>query len=157
MEDSIRSVPHGLEIWSLRVVTLWGVFLLIWRPELLLRALTFVLCNTFYHLRLEHAERLPDYGPVLIVSNHVSFLDALFIMGLKARKVTILIHSNFYRMTGFKWFFRWIGALEVPNANQPKQMQKFFDRVHRVLERGGVINTTSWTVRECRRSFGRSR
>ena len=137
--QEICSVPHGLEIWSLRLVIAWGMLLLIWRPELLLRALTFILCNTFYRLRLEHAERLPDYGPVLIVSNHVSFLDALFIMGLKARKVTILIHSNFYRMPGFKWFFRWIGALEVPNANQPKQMQKFFARVHRVLERGGVV------------------
>ncbi|MBE6402968.1 MAG: hypothetical protein E7039_04530 [Lentisphaerae bacterium] len=137
--DEVRATPHGLELYSQYLLIAWGVFLLIWRPELLLRALTFILCNTFYHLRLEHAERLPDYGPVLIVSNHVSFLDALFIMGLKARKVTILIHSNFYRMPGFKWFFRWIGALEVPNANQPKQMQKFFDRVHRVLDRGGVV------------------
>ena len=60
-------------------------------------------------------------------------------MGLKARKVTILIHSNFYRMKGFNWFFRWIGALEVPNANRPKEMQQFFARVHKVLERGGVV------------------
>ena len=137
--QKICSMPHGLEVYSQYLLIAWGVFLLIWRPELLLRALTFILCNTFYRLRLEHAERLPDYGPVLIVSNHVSFLDALFIMGLKARKVTILIHSNFYRMPGFKWFFRWIGALEVPNANQPKQMQKFFEKVHRVLDRGGVV------------------
>ena len=137
--QKICSMPHGLEVYSQYLLITWGVFLLIWRPELLLRALTFILCNTFYRLRLEHAERLPDYGPVLIVSNHVSFLDALFIMGLKARKVTILIHSNFYRMPGFKWFFRWIGALEVPNANQPKQMQKFFEKVHRVLDRGGVV------------------
>ena len=70
--QEICSMPHGLEVWSLRLVIAWGVFLLIWRPELLLRALTFILCNTFYRLRLEHAERLPDYGPVLIVSNHVS-------------------------------------------------------------------------------------
>ena len=137
--NEVRAIPHGLETYSQYLLMAWGFFLLIWRPELLLRALTFILCNTFYRLRLEHAERLPDYGPVLIVSNHVSFLDALFIMGLKARKVTILIHSNFYRMPGFKWFFRWIGALEVPNANQPKQMQKFFERVHRVLDRGGVV------------------
>ena len=135
----ITGVPNGLETWSQRIVLLWGLLLLVWRPELLLRTLTFILCNTFYRLRLENAERLPDYGPALIVSNHVSFLDALFIMGLKARKVTILVHSNFYRMKGFKWFFRWIGALEVPKANQPKQMQKFLDRVHKVLNRGGVV------------------
>ena len=131
--------PNGLEVWSLRIVLCWGLLLLVWRPELLLRTLTFILCNTFYRLRLENADRLPDYGPALIVSNHVSFLDALFIMGLKARKVTILIHSNFYRMKGFNWFFRWIGALEVPKASQPKQMQKFLDRVHKVLNRGGVV------------------
>ena len=137
--DFISSIPHGLELWSQRIVIAWGIFVMLWRPELLLRLLTFILCNTFYRLRLEHADRLPDYGPVLIVSNHVSFLDALFIMGLKARKVTILIHRNFYRMPGFNWFFRWIGALEVPNANRPKEMQQFFARVHKVLERGGVV------------------
>ncbi|MBE6380209.1 MAG: hypothetical protein E7047_04700 [Lentisphaerae bacterium] len=137
--SQITSMEHGLEIWSLRLVVCWGVFLLAWRPELLLRSLMFLLCNSFYRLRLKHAERIPDYGPALIVSNHVSFLDALFIMGLKERKVTILVHRNFYRMVGFRWFFRWIGALEVPNTNRPKAMQKFFDRVHKVLNRGGVV------------------
>ena len=131
--------PNGLEVWSLRIVLCWGLLLLVWRPELLLRTLAFILCNTFYRLRLENADRLPDYGPALIVSNHVSFLDAIFIMGLKGRKVTILVHSNFYRLKGFRWFFRWIGALEVPKATQPKQMQKFLDRVHKVLNRGGVV------------------
>ncbi|MBE6369887.1 MAG: hypothetical protein E7056_07005 [Lentisphaerae bacterium] len=135
----ITAIPHGLEVWSQRVVIAWGIFVLIWRPELLLRCFAFILCNTFYRLRLENAERLPDYGPVLIVSNHVSFVDALFIMGLKARKVTVLIHRDFYRMKAFNWFFRWIGALEVPNANRPKAMRKFFAKVHKVLERGGVV------------------
>ncbi len=137
--DAVRSVPHGLEIWSLRLVLLWAFLLMAWRPQLLLRAIAFILCNTFYQLRLFHDERLPDHGPALIVSNHVSFLDALFIMGLKERKITILVHRNFYRLWGFNWFFRWIGALEVPAANHPKEMRKFFRKVHKVLYRGGMV------------------
>ena len=135
----ISNVPHGLEVWSQRVVIVWGLLILIWRPELLLRLFAFILGNTFYRVRLENAELIPDHGPVVIVSNHVSFLDALFIMALKERKVTILIHRSFYLMVGFRLFFRWIGALEVPDANQPKQMRKFFRKVHKVLLQGGML------------------
>ncbi len=137
--ERIAAMPHGLELWSIRVVAAWGILLLLWRPALLLRTLIFILGNTLYRVRIEHEERFPDYGPVLVVANHVSFLDALFIMGLKPRKITILVHRNFYRLPVFHWFFRWVGALEVPNANQPKQMKKLFDKIHTVLARGGVV------------------
>ena len=137
--DKIAAMPNGLEIWTIRLLLVWGTGLLLWRPTLLLRTLIFLIGSTLYRVRILHDERIPDYGPALIVANHVSFLDVLFIMGLKARKVTFMVHRNIYRMRGFHLFFRWIGALEVPNANQPKQMQMLLDKIRKVLNRGGLV------------------
>ena len=137
--NRIAAVPNGLEIWTIRVLLVWGTALLIWRPTLLLRTLIFLIGSTLYRVRVLHASRIPDYGPALIVANHVSFLDVLFIMGLKARKVTFMVHRNFYRLPVFHLFFRWIGALEVPNANQPKQMQQLFEKIRNVLNHGGLV------------------
>ena len=135
----IAAVPNGLEIWTIRVLLVWGTVLLIWRPALLLRTLIFLIGSTLYRVRVLHSSRIPDYGPALILANHVSFLDVLFIMGLKARKVTFMVHRNFYRVPVFHLFFRWVGALEVPNANQPKQMQQLFEKIRNVLNRGGLV------------------
>ena len=127
----IAAVPNGLELWTIRVLLVWGTALLIWRPALLLRTLIFLIGSTLYRVRVLHSSRIPDYGPALIIANHVSFLDVLFIMGLKARKVTFMVHRNFYRAPVFHLFFRWVGALEVPNANQPKQMQQLFEKIRK--------------------------
>lgn len=136
---NIAAMPNGLEIWTIRLLLIWGAALLIWIPTLLLRTFIFLIGSTLYRVRVEHEERIPDYGPVLIVSNHVSFLDALIIMGLKPRRITFMVHRNFYRLPVIHLFFRWVGALEVPNATQPKQMQQLFDKIHQVLNHGGVV------------------
>lgn len=117
----------------------WLAFLLIWRPSLILRTLGLILSHTLYRIRVDRIENYPDTGPVLLVANHISFLDFIFILCLKPRRVTFIVDEAFYRFPGLHLFFRWSGALEAPRRMNRAKMRKLIDATHRILNRGGAV------------------
>ena len=50
-------------------------------PEFLLRLLSWLLVSIVYRIRREGVEHIPAQGAAVVVSNHVSFVDALVLMG----------------------------------------------------------------------------
>ena len=50
-------------------------------PEFLVRFISWILVSTFYRIHTTGIEHLPEEGAALLVCNHVSFLDAVVIMG----------------------------------------------------------------------------
>ena len=117
----------------------WLVFLLIWRPSLVLRTLGLVLSHTLYRIRVDRIGNYPDAGPVLLVANHISFLDFIFILCLKPRRVTFMVDETFYRFPGLHLFFRWSRALEVPRRMNRGKMRKLIEQTHAILNRGGAV------------------
>ncbi|MBB5352444.1 1-acyl-sn-glycerol-3-phosphate acyltransferase [Haloferula luteola] len=59
--------------------------------------------QTFFRLRLRNGDKLLMEGPVLVVSNHESFLDPPLIGGLYHDEMVFLA-----RKTLFKGFFKWL-------------------------------------------------
>jgi 1-acyl-sn-glycerol-3-phosphate acyltransferase len=60
-------------------------------------------------LRIVHGERLPRSGPVLMVANHVSFLDppALFVTGYRlGRRVRFVALSTLFEVPVVGWLLR---------------------------------------------------
>ncbi len=121
------------------VLAFWLVALLIWRPSLILRTLGLVLSHSLYRIRVDRIENYPDAGSVLLVANHISFLDFIFILCLKPRRVTFMVTEAFYRFPGLHLFFRWSGALEVPSRINRGKMRRLIEQTHEVLNRGGAV------------------
>jgi acyl-[acyl-carrier-protein]-phospholipid O-acyltransferase/long-chain-fatty-acid--[acyl-carrier-protein] ligase len=126
---------HVLEI----VLAVWLVALLVWRPSLILRTLGMVLSHSLYRIRVDRIDNYPDIGPVLLVANHISFLDFIFILCLKPRRVTFMVDEAFYRFPGLHLFFRWSRALEVPRRMNREKMRILIEQTHEVLNRGGAV------------------
>jgi MFS family permease len=70
------------------LVTLW-IFLLV--PEFLVRFVDWLLISVLYRVRVQGLDRVPDAGAALLVCNHVSFMDALIIMGSIRRPVLFVL------------------------------------------------------------------
>ena len=50
-------------------------------PEFLMRFMVWILVNVVYRLKTQGLEHIPERGPVLVVCNHVSLMDALVVSG----------------------------------------------------------------------------
>ncbi len=79
-----------------------------------------LLCRR-YHRLPEVWLPLPDRGPVLLASNHVSGLDPLLLVAASRRPLRFLIAREQYERWGLQWLFRAAGCIPVDRGARPEQ------------------------------------
>ncbi|GAA3930504.1 lysophospholipid acyltransferase family protein [Actinomadura viridis] len=58
--------------------------------------------------RVEGLENVPRYGPLIVASNHLSFIDSFIIPLSMPRPVTYVAKAAYFEGSGLKgWFVRW--------------------------------------------------
>ena len=89
----------------------------------------------FYRVRVQGAANLPDTGGVLIVCNHVSYLDPVLIGTFSPRPVRFLSWDGFERMPVMRQVMRLMGTIPV-DASRAKDAVA---RAEEALRRGEVV------------------
>lgn len=131
--------PLAVTLSIVAVAVVLPLALLCLRPALTLKLLVRVFRLTCIRLRVEGRENIPGSGPVLIVSNHVSLIDLLLIQSVSRRPVRFMVRREVVNFIPTRFLFWYLGVIEVPPANRPKAMRRFFLRVRGELRRGGVL------------------
>lgn len=109
-------------------------------PEFLMRFLTWVFVNIMYRIRVRGLENIPETGPALLVSNHVSFMDALVIGGSVRRPVRFVMDHNIFRIPVLGFIFRTARAIPIaPAREDPQALEKAFERIDAELAEGEVV------------------
>ena len=105
------------------------VLLLFLRPSITLKLVVWILRRTFLRLRVEGVENIPDSGPVLLVSNHVSLIDMLLIQSISRRPVRFMVRQEVLDFVPTRFLFWYLGVIRVPSIAHPKAMHRFlFDK-----------------------------
>lgn len=109
-------------------------------PEFLLRFLTWILINTIYRVRTDGLQRIPEEGPVLLVCNHVSFVDALIIGGSVRRPVRFVMYYKIYRLPLLNFLFRTAKTIPIAGAKEdPAMLEAAFEQISAELRAGHVV------------------
>jgi 1-acyl-sn-glycerol-3-phosphate acyltransferase len=109
-------------------------------PEFLMRFLSWVLVNILYRIKVHGLENIPETGPVLIVCNHVSFMDPLVIGGSVRRPVRFVMDHNIFNIPVLSFIFRTARAIPIAPAHEDKDaMQKAFDQIDAELADGEIV------------------
>ena len=82
-------------------------------PDFLVRFILWLLTHTLYRIRVVGQDNIPRHGPALLVSNHVSFVDAILIGASMPRFIRFMLHREYYDSRWFNWFFRLMKAIPV--------------------------------------------
>src|SRR6185436_9638597 len=67
-------------------------------PEFLYRFVAWILAHVLYRLRVIGREHIPLDGPVLLVCNHVSFIDWLIIASATKRPPRFVMYYGFFKL-----------------------------------------------------------
>jgi 1-acyl-sn-glycerol-3-phosphate acyltransferase len=92
-------------------------------------------CRHYHRLNHEMIE-LPERGPAILVSNHISGLDPILMFAASRRKLRFLIASEQYHRFGFEWLFRAVGCIPVDRTGKP---EKAFREALKALKSGDVV------------------
>ena len=71
------------------------------------------LLHVAYRTRVRGLENIPETGPVILASNHLSFVDSLFIPLMCPRPVVFLGKADYFEKKRTAWFFRSVNVIPV--------------------------------------------
>ena len=76
-----------------------------------------------YRLRVSGIENLPKHGPVLLLGNHISYIDFALIQWGTPRTIRFVVHDDYYSKPIFNWILRAVGAVSIRPENSRNAMQ----------------------------------
>jgi acyl-[acyl-carrier-protein]-phospholipid O-acyltransferase/long-chain-fatty-acid--[acyl-carrier-protein] ligase len=108
-------------------------------PDVFLRLLLLPLTRCFYQVRAEGLENVPLEGPVLLVANHVSFIDAFLIAMANQRMVRFMMLRSYYDLPVANWLFRAMGCVPVSSTDGPKALVASFKKAREYMQSGEAV------------------
>lgn len=110
------------------------VILLPWLIQPLIR----VVLAPRYGFRVRGRENIPRKGPAVLASNHVTWIDGLFLAATCPRRGHVLANAGFFRHPILNRMARRAGIIPIPFSG-PKAQRAAIVAVREALDRGDVV------------------
>jgi 1-acyl-sn-glycerol-3-phosphate acyltransferase len=111
------------------------------RPiEFLLQLFAWILARLIYRVHVKGSDNIPSSGPVILVCNHVSYVDWLIVSALIARPPRFVMHYKYYDIPVVKWVLNWARVIPICSARQnPEILKRALDTISKELTQGEMI------------------
>jgi 1-acyl-sn-glycerol-3-phosphate acyltransferase len=104
-----------------------------------------------YDVEIIGKENVPTVGSFLLVGNHVSFVDWVFVMASSPRPVRFVIDHAYYYKKPISVLFKHAKLIPIATKKQSEEMLlKAFDNINKTLEEGHVLGifAEGWLTRD---------
>ncbi|MGH8467032.1 MAG: MFS transporter, partial [Pseudomonas sp.] len=109
-------------------------------PEFTMRFMIWLLSHSMYRVEHRGLQQIPEEGAALLVSNHVSFVDALLIGGAVRRPVRFVMYYKIYQLPVLNFIFRTAGAIPIAGRNEDAATyERAFEQIARYLAEGELV------------------
>ncbi len=108
-------------------------------PMAMVRLVNWLIAHSIYNFRAVGLEHVPDKGGALIVSNHISFVDAVLILASLKRPVRFVMNKQMYSLLILNWFCRALRAIPVDPSAGPKAIVVALNEARTAIQQGELI------------------
>lgn len=109
-------------------------------PEFLLRLVAWFMVSMVYRVKHKGLENIPKNGPVLLVCNHISFVDPMIIMGRVRRPTRFVMYYKIFQKGLMKPLFRAAKTIPIAGIKEdPEIMEAAFASVKEALADNDVV------------------
>lgn len=109
------------------------------RYGLLVRLPIWLLTHTLYRIKVYGLENLPEKGPFLLVSNHVSHIDAGLILAATKRPVRFLVWAPYMRLPGLRWLLQFGKVIPIRGTAGPRAIIEALRTAGEALAKGDIV------------------
>lgn len=117
-------------------LTAWAAWIM---PETFIRMTLFLFTHTFYRLQVIGREHVPEQGGALLLPNHVSFVDGLFLLASVDRSIRFVVDRQYYETPLLRWAARVMGAIPIVANGSPRDILRSLREAGRRLDAGELV------------------
>ena len=109
-------------------------------PEFFMRFVTWILVHLVYRIKKINLDNIPEEGPAVIVSNHVSLMDALIIGGSIRRPIRFVMYHKIFNIPFLRFIFKTANAIPIaPKKENPELLELAYKKIAEELQAGNVV------------------
>src|SRR4029079_5806232 len=142
---ALALLKAGLSIPQLLLVTglmnaVVAVYIYLLVPEFLMRFLAWLLIHTFYRVDKSGLDNIPEEGPLVVVCNHVSYVDAVVIAACVRRPIRFVMDHRIFKVPVLSFIFRTMRTIPIASAKEDAAMKdRAFEEAAKALAAGEVV------------------
>ena len=104
-------------------------------PQSLVRLMISGIFAARYRVSVHGFQNLPAQGAVLMLGNHISFLDWAMIQIACPRPVRFVMHKYYYQVWYLKWFLDFFGVIPIASGDSKQALEQ----INQMLKAGEVV------------------
>ena len=105
-------------------------------PQSLVRLVVASLLSKRYRVQVQGMKNIPSQGGVLLLGNHITWIDWAILQIACPRPVHFVMHKSIYELWYLKWFLKMFGCIPIERGAGSK---KSLDDVAQLLNAGKVV------------------
>ncbi|HMP01204.1 MAG TPA: AMP-binding protein [Gemmatales bacterium] len=105
----------------------------------LLYAFFWLFIKVFYRIRVEGLPNLPATGPALILCNHVSFADGLFLYFVSPRPIRFMVWAPYFKQPIFRLLLGLVRAIPIDGEGDAKNLIRSLRGAIGALKQGEIV------------------
>ena len=133
---SILNIDVVLIFYILSVIALCGAVYTIYKlPQSMFKFIIALFVSSKYRLKVLGLNNMPETGGVLLLGNHISWLDWAMVQMATPRRIRFVMERSIYENRFFKPFLDFFGVIPISNRAGKSSLQK----VTHYLNSGEVV------------------
>ena len=109
-------------------------------PEFFLRFVAWILTHMIYKFKVKGEEFLPEKGPALLVCNHITYVDWLFIATASQRPVRFVMNHKIFKLPFINFIFKMGKVIPIAKRKEnPEILEKAFLKMKEELQKGHLV------------------
>ena len=108
-------------------------------PDFLVRLIVVLITRIVYRIKVEGEENIPSEGPALIVSNHVSWSDAVVLSATQQRRIRFVMDRAIYQTPVLNWLFKLQKVIPVSATDTPKKIVAALQEARQAMDEGYLV------------------
>jgi len=138
--SAVLKYPAGQGFAALGVLTIiLTVIAVKVLPDFLVRFIIVLLTRLCYRIKVAGKENIPLSGPALLISNHVTWVDALLLSATHQRRIRFIMERSIYNNRLLNPIFRLLRVIPVSAQDSRKQLVQFIQDSRAALDDGCMV------------------
>ena len=133
---SLAGIHSKVLLHLLTLVTLTGAIYTVWKlPQSLIRYVFGAMFSSKYRINVQGLDNMPSQGGVLMLGNHISWLDWAMIQIASPRPVGFVIEKKYYQRWYLSWFLDLFGVIPISSSGSRGSLEE----INKRLKQGEVV------------------